>query len=114
MATTRGESFAAKGTQIANTPTAYVTTASTERAIIDKMILFNTNTTTEVVKGYTETSGGSAGATDKAFEVSIAGGEGLDVQEAVNIRLNTSQRFFLETTTATKVNLHLSGRRIVG
>ena len=112
MATIISESFVSVGTQIASSATAYATTTSVEKIIIDKALFFNTNSTVEVVKGYVETSGTTPGANDQVFEVSILAGEHLDCVEAANIRLDKSQSLLLLTTTASKVNLHLSGRRI--
>ncbi len=114
MATTTSESFVAVATQIASSATAYATTSADEKIIIDKMLVYNTNSGTEVIKGYIETAGGSPGADDQVFEVSVLTVADLDVTEAVNIRLGNSQSLFLLTTTAVKVNLHLSGRKIVG
>lgn len=114
MVTTTRENFVAVSTQIANSATEYATAAATEKIIIDKMLVYNTNTTTEVIKGYVETTAGSPGADDQFFVVSVIAAGHLDIAEAVNITLGNSQGLFLLTTTSAKVNLHLSGRRIVG
>jgi len=114
MATITRENFVAVATQIAATATEYVTAAATEKVAIDKMIVYNTNTTTEVIKGYIETTAGSPGADDQVFEVSVPASSHLDVTEAVNLTLGNSQGLFLLTTTAVKVNLTIAGRRIVG
>ncbi len=113
-AITISESFAAVGTQIASSATAYATTGADEKIIIDLMEVFNTNTTTETIKGYIETAGGSPGADDQVFEDTVVTVVSKKIDGAVPIRLNNSQSLFLLTTTAVKVNLHLSGRRIVG
>ncbi|MCH8189627.1 MAG: hypothetical protein IIB66_13195 [Proteobacteria bacterium] len=114
MSTVLRQNFTAVGTQIASSANAEVTTASNEVIAIDKCLVFNTNSTIETIKGYIETSGGSPGANDQVFEVSVPGGEHEDIIAALNITLGNSQSLFFLTTTASKVNLHLSGRRIVG
>ena len=114
MATTTRESFVAVDTQIASSATEYVTTGATEVVAIDKCIIFNTNTTTEVVLGYIDGTGNTPAAANQYIKVSVAADTHLDLAEAINLTLGNSQGFFLVTTTAVKVNLHISGRRIVG
>ncbi len=114
MATTLRKSFVAVDTQIASSATAYVTTSATEVVTIDKMTVYNVNTTTEVIKIYIDTAGEAPAAANQYLEVSVAAATHLDITEAVNLTLGNTQSIFLLTTTASKVNLHISGRRIVG
>lgn len=114
MATTTRESFVAIDTQVASTLTEYVTTAATEVVAIDKLIVYNTNTTTEVVKVYIDGTGNTPAAANQYIVVSVAAATHLDLAEATNLTLGNSQGLFMITTVAVKVNLHIGGRRIVG
>jgi len=113
MATTTSESFVAASTQINSKIKEVVTTRKTEKIIFDKMILFNTNITTETIKVYIQTTRKSASIDNQVLLLTIPADNHLDVSEIVNIRLDGDQGLYFQATTAFKVNLHLSGRRIV-
>lgn len=114
MAIVVRENFVAAGTQLASSATEYVTAGANDKVAIDKLLLHNTGGSSETVKGYVEAAGGSPGAADQAFETAVPAGATRDVGFGVNITLGNSQGLFLSATTATTVNVHISGRRIVG
>lgn len=114
MATVTREHFTAVGTQMAATATAHASAGTGEVVAIDKVLVFNTGGATETLEFYLEATIGSPGSNDKIAEFAIGAGVHSDLTALANLTLDAGESFFGQTTTATTVNITVSGRRIVG